>query len=171
MGGVILEILLCVQFALFSYSVLKIIRYMILLAGLLALAWIDYHEKKIPNKILKVLLLIRMVFLVPEWLLFKELGFSLFLASGMGLLVGGGLFLIVYFLSKGGVGMGDVKLMGVTGAYVGIGGIMPTVFLTVMISAVYSIVMLLLRKIKLKEEIPFAPFVLAGTAMAMAFGM
>ena len=48
---------------------------------------------------------------------------------------------------------------------------MPLIFLTIMISAVYSIVLLLLKKIKLKEEIPFAPFVLIGTILTLAIGI
>ena len=67
--------------------------------------------------------------------------------------------------------MGDVKLFGVIGCYAGAGAIMPLIFLTIMISAVYSIVLLLLKKIKLKEEIPFAPFVLIGTILTLAIGI
>ena len=48
---------------------------------------------------------------------------------------------------------------------------MAAAFLSVMVSAIYSVVMLLLKKIKLKEEIPFAPFIFVGTALTMALGM
>lgn len=81
------------------------------------------------------------------------------------------MLLLVYFISKGGVGMGDVKLLGTVGSYVGISSIMPVAFLTVLVSAFYSIALLLLKKISLKEEIPFAPFVLAGTILTIALGM
>ena len=95
----------------------------------------------------------------------------LFISALLGLLLGGGLFLLVHFLSKGGVGMGDVKLFAVIGAYMGSGSIMAVVFLTAVISAIYSLVMLARKKIKLKEEIPFAPFALAGVITVMALGM
>ena len=84
---------------------------------------------------------------------------------------GGGMFLLAHFLTKGGVGMGDVKLLAVIGAYMGSGSIMAAAFLSVAASAFYSIVMLLLKKIKLKEEIPFAPFIFIGTVLTMALGM
>ena len=113
----------------------------------------------------------RIVILIVEWLLVPSMGMSLLISSAFGMLLGGGMFLLAHFLSRGGVGMGDVKLFAVTGWYVGAGSIMPLVFLTALISAAYSIVMLLLKKIKLKEEIPFAPFVLAGTILTMALGM
>lgn len=168
---ILIEAALIIEFILLSYSALKIIRYAVLLAALFLIAWIDWHEKRIPNSILKALLFIRILLLVPEWVLFAEIGWSLLLSSVFGMLTGGILFLLVYFLSRGGVGMGDVKLMGIVGCYAGIGGIMPVIFLTVTASAIYSVILLALKKIRLKEEIPFAPFVLAGTVLAMALGI
>lgn len=168
---ILLEAVLLIEFVLLSYGAFKIIRYTVLLAGLFIIAWIDGHEKRIPNSILKVFFFIRMFLLAAECVFAVKMGLPLLLSSVLGLLTGGILFLLVYFLSRGGVGMGDVKLMGVVGSYVGIGGIMPTVFLTVMVSAIYSIILLLLKKIGWKEEIPFAPFVLAGTVLAMALGI
>ena len=53
----------------------------------------------------------------------------------------------------------------------GSGSILAVIFLTVMASAAYSAVMLLFKKVKWKEEIPFAPFILVGTVLTMALGM
>ena len=170
-AGVIAGIVLCAEFVLFSYSVPKILRYLILLESMFLIAWIDQRKRRIPNKILLAMLAARIVILIVEWLLVPSIGMSLLISSAFGMLLGGGMFLLAHFLSRGGVGMGDVKLFAVTGWYVGAGSIMPLVFLTALISAAYSIVMLLLKKIKLKEEIPFAPFVLAGTILTMALGM
>lgn len=170
-AGVIAGIVLCAEFVLFSYSVPKILRYLILLESMFLIAWIDQRKRRIPNKILLAMLAARIVILIVEWLLVPSMGMSLLISSAFGMLLGGGMFLLAHFLSRGGVGMGDVKLFAVTGWYVGAGSIMPLVFLTALISAAYSIVMLLLKKIKLKEEIPFAPFVLAGTILTMALGM
>lgn len=165
------EIALAAEFTFFSYGILKSIRYLLLTGVLFLIAWIDQHEKKIPNRLLLFLLGGRAFLLLLEWVLFLGMGLSLLISSALGMLLGGGLFLLAHFISRGGVGMGDVKLFGVIGCYAGAGVIMPLVFLTVMVSAVYSIVMLLLKKIKLKEEIPFAPFVLIGTILTLAMGM
>lgn len=158
-------------FSIYSYNVLKIIRYLILYAVLFLTAWIDQGNRRIPNKILKMLLGIRGILIVLEWLMFPQLGLAVLISALLGMLLGGGMFLLAHFISKGGVGMGDVKLLAVIGAYMGSGSIMSVVFLAVVASACYSIVMLILKKIKLKEEIPFAPFIFIGTVLAMAFGM
>ena len=170
-AGLVTGIILGAEFLLFSYSALKIIRYLILLECMFILAWIDHQERRIPNKILLSMLIARGLILILEWVLVPSMGMPLLLSSLLGMLLGGGLFLLAYFISKKGVGMGDVKLFAVTGCYVGGGSIMPLVFFSVLISALFSIVMLILKKINLKEEIPFAPFVLAGTIASMALGM
>lgn len=169
--ALIIEVTLAVEFVFFSYGILKSIRYLLLTGVLFFIAWIDQHEKKIPNQLLLALSGGRVLLLLLEWGVFPEMGLSLSLSSILGTFLGSGLFLLAYFISRGGVGMGDVKLFGVIGCYVGVGTIMPLAFMTIIISAVYSIVMLLLKKIKLKEEIPFAPFVLTGTILTLAIGI
>lgn len=169
--GIIVGIVLCAEFLMFSYSILKCVRYLVLLAATFVIAWIDRHERRIPNRILLILLGIRAVLLVGEWTLVPSMGLSLLISSLMGMLIGGGLFLLAYFISRGGVGMGDVKLFAVIGTYMGTGSIMALVFITALAAALYSIIMLILKKIKLKEEIPFAPFVLVGIILTMALGM
>ncbi len=162
---------LMAEFIMFSYHMLKSIRYLILFAALFFIAWIDQENKRIPNKLLKILLLLRGLLLAVEWLLFPKLGLAMLISAVLGALLGGGMFLLAHFISKGGVGMGDVKLFAVIGSYVGSGSIMSAAFLSVIASAAYSVVMLILKKIKLKEEIPFAPFIFIGTVLTMALGM
>ena len=162
---------LMAEFYLFDYSVAKSIRYLVLIAALFLIAWIDRRTRRIPNKILKILLMIRTGLFLLEWMMFPRLGLSLLISVMLGALLGGGMFLLAHFISRGGVGMGDVKLVAAVGIYMGGGSIMACVFLSVMASSVYSIIMLICKKIKLKEEIPFAPFAFIGTVLTMALGM
>ncbi len=157
--------------SLFSMAVSRMVRYSILLAGLAVIAWIDRRSKRIPNEILLALLLLRVIVLAGEWLTHPSYGLALLISALAGGLIGGGLFIICYFLSRGGVGMGDVKLFAVMGVYLGLSVIMTTVFLTVLVSAVYSVVQLIRKKTKLKDEVPFAPFAWIGLILTMAIGM
>ena len=75
-------------FFILSYSLLKAIRYLILYAVLFLIAWNDGKKKRIPNKILKVLLGIRCVLMVLEWLRFPKLGLALLMSAALGALLG-----------------------------------------------------------------------------------
>lgn len=159
------------EFIWFEYSILKCIRYCILVIGLFAIAYVDKQKKIIPNKLLLMLLGIRLILLIIEWISYPELGLSIIISSALGALIGGGAFLICYLVSRGGMGAGDVKLYAVVGLYLGNGVIMPNMIISVFISAVYSIILLVQKKTNMKEEIPFGPFILVGTVITMALGM
>ena len=68
-------------FSVFSYNILKILRYLILYAALFLTAWIDQGNKRIPNKILKVLLGIRGILIILEWLVFPKLGLAVLISA------------------------------------------------------------------------------------------
>lgn len=93
------------------------------------------------------------------------------ISAGAGMIFSGGMFLICYVIARGGIGAGDVKLLAVLGYWMGVGAVFTVIFLTVLLAAVYSGAGLLLRKVRLKQEMPFAPFVLAGTILTMMLGV
>ena len=162
---------LIAEFVMFEYGWVKIVRYLILLEGIFGIAWIDKHTKRIPNQVLLVLAVIRTVLLAVELVVYSQMGLSVAISSLLGSLIGGGMFLLCYFLTKGGIGMGDVKLFFVIGYFLGGGVIMSCVALTAFAAAIFSIVQLIRKKTKLKDEMPFAPFVLIGLIITMGLGM
>ena len=159
--NILLVVLLSVEnMLLFSAGVLKMLRYVILLCGVAVIACIDRRSKRIPNEILLALVYIRALVLIAECVMYPSYALSMIISALLGSILGGGMFLICYFITRGGVGMGDVKLFFVA-------GIVTTVFS----SAVYSIVQLVRKKAKLKDEIAFAPFVWIGLILTMALGI
>lgn len=159
------------EFTFFSYSIWKIISYLILFGALSLTAWIDRRNRRIPNRILKCLLAVRGILLLLEWLTSPKSATVIWLPALLGALLGGGLLLPAHFLSGGGMGMGDIKLFAVIGAYMGSGSILYVVFLSLLSGAAYCVVMLVFKKINRKERIPFAPFIFIGTMLAMVLGM
>ena len=83
--------------------------------------------------------------------------------------IGGVILAVAMLLSRKGVGMGDVKLFITIGAYVGSMEIIATLFYTFVVSAVVGIVLLLMKKVKLRDSVPMAPFAFAGVAIEYAF--
>ena len=165
--NILLVVLLSVEnMLLFSAGVLKMLRYVILLCGVAVIACIDRRSKRIPNEILLALVYIRALVLIAECVMYPSYALSMIISALLGSILGGGMFLICYFITRGGVGMGDVKLF-----FLGSGGIMAVIVTTVFSSAVYSIVQLVRKKAKLKDEIAFAPFVWIGLILTMALGI
>ena len=61
--------------------------------------------------------------------------------------------------------------MAVLGFYLGMNGVFTCSFLSIVSAAAYSILLLILRKVNLKEEIAFAPFVLVGVILTIGLGV
>ncbi|QSX04837.1 prepilin peptidase [Sedimentibacter sp. zth1] len=154
-----------------GYGYITICKYLFLLNMLIITAFHDYKTKIIPNKYVLIMLVARCGFLVIECLLNTEVYKSILLLSFLGLLVGSGCFLLAYALMRGSVGMGDIKLIGVVGFYVGIRKIFSCMLLSLIISSIVLIVMIIMKKIKSKDSVPFAPFIAVGTYITLIFNL
>ncbi len=133
--------------------------------GIYLLAKVDYHEKKIPNKVVLVMLILRVVFLVHEVLVNLEYWRKVLVYPFLGATMGGLIMIVAMLMSRKGVGMGDVKMFIVIGAFVGSTEILATMFYTFLISAIGGICLLVTKKFGLKDSIPMAPFACAGVAL------
>ena len=155
----LLFVTLSIQYSLRN-ELLKLpvlMRWTTLLWGLYLLAYIDYRERLIPNFLICVLLIARVAFLGCNLISDPEYWRSILLLA------------VAMLLSRKGVGMGDVKLFITIGAYVGSMEIIATLFYTFVVSAVVGIVLLLMKKVKLRDSVPMAPFAFAGVAIEYAF--
>jgi leader peptidase (prepilin peptidase)/N-methyltransferase len=80
-------------------------------------------------------------------------------------------FWAIYFLTKGrGIGFGDVKLAFALGALMGWPDTPFALVLSFVLGAIVGLVLLGLRKKRLKEAIPFGPFMIAGVTLVFFFG-
>ncbi len=79
-------------------------------------------------------------------------------------------FLVLALAGPGSVGLGDVKLSASAGtalAWFGWRVLFGGVFAGLLLAAVYGVVLLALRRATLRQQIPFGPFLLAGTLTAI----
>lgn len=161
-----------ILFPLYEYGIVKIIRYFILMFAVILIALIDRRAYIIPNKILILLLGIRGILLMIECVLNLSFGYlkTIVLSPLTGFLFGGGIFFVCYILTRKAIGEGDIKLFAVIGSYVGAGVLFPLLLITVFFSAVYSITMVLIRKMKMTDYLPFAPFAAIGTILTLLIG-
>lgn len=138
----------------------------LLLFGCLA-AWGDLREQRIPNQLLAAMLGAWVLIIVPQLLYHTEETILLMLDGLAGFLSGGLVFLVVYLVSRKGLGGGDVKLMAVSGLYLGFERTLVTMLYGSVLAALVGCVLIVARRIGKKDPIPLAPFLLVGMVLAM----
>lgn len=80
-------------------------------------------------------------------------------------------FLGLFLLTRGkGMGFGDVKLAFPLGLLLGWPNTLVALFLSFFIGAIYGLVTISLGKNKLKSAVPFGPFLVIGTLIALLWG-
>jgi len=151
-------------FALFGF-------WLIALIGLIALALYDLKWFLLPNRIVYPVL-----FFVLATVLFRSIVLTPHLSSLLSvlysLLIGGGLFYLIFQISNGKwIGGGDVKLGALLGLILADPWLsLMMIFLASLIGTGVSLPLLALKKVKKDSHIPFGPFLIAGTILARLFG-
>ena len=164
------ETFAAVVFTAYGYGFLKIIRYCLLMGALIPIGYRDYKEKTIPNRYLAVLAGIRGVLLIAEsitypYVILDNVKFILF-----GALIGGGVLFLTYIVTRHGIGLGDVKLFAVIGMYVGAQRTYIVILASLLFAAGYGVARVIRKRLKVKDEIAFAPFTAIGTIIILGLG-
>lgn len=137
--------------------------YMLLIFVLTVIALNDMKNKLIPDKLVAVCFLTG---LVSVWINDK-----LTIASGAaGCLLCGGIIFLASLITKGGVGLGDAKLIAALSMGLGLEGSAAVLILSAVISGLFGLGLLIINIENRKRTIPFAPFVLAA-AMLVLIGL
>ena len=80
-------------------------------------------------------------------------------------------FLAIVLLSKGKwMGAGDIKLAFLMGLMLGWPNILAALFLAFMTGAIIGMILVFLGKKTLKSELPFGPFLIGSTLVALFWG-
>ena len=130
-----------------------------------ALALIDARHKRLPDVLtlpsypVALLLLGVAAVATPD-------GPRHFLVALTGLAAAWLLFFLQALSYPAGIGWGDVKLSGIVGLYLGwlgVGALVAGLFLGYLLAAVVGLALLAARRASRKSQLPFGPFLLAGT--------
>ena len=122
----------------------------------------DIKTQRIPNKTVLAMLAAWVITIIPLLFFKKPLAVELIIDSALGFTAGGGLFLLVYIISRKGLGGGDVKFIAAAGLYLGIHGVIPTIFCGTVLAALTGLTLMLLKKIGRKDTMPLSPFLYIG---------
>ena len=123
---------------------------------------IDVRTKQVPNILILIMITVWLLLIVP--IMFFDPGYavSILTESLLGLLTGGGMFLLVYIISKKGLGGGDVKFIAAAGLFLGFSEIIPVILYGTILAAITGVILILAKKIKRKDTMPLVPFLFAG---------
>jgi len=122
----------------------------------------DINTKRIPNTLVLVMIAGWLLILLPVVFFDTENGIVLLTDSLYGLLSGGGLFLLVYLISRKGLGGGDVKFMAAAGLYLGFSETIPAILYGTVLATIVGLTLILSKKIGRKDTMPLAPFLFVG---------
>lgn len=147
---------------------LDLIKYLILLPMIECAFIVDLKEQIIPNRLNLLMFEIGLIFVFLYG--FTNINISLNMLLGM--LAGGGIFLIITLLGgliagKEAMGMGDVKLMGALGLYFGLQNIIVISVLSFLIGAIGSIIFMIIKKKNTNTYIPFGPFIVVSSIITI----
>ncbi len=88
-----------------------------------------------------------------------------------GVLIGAGFFFLQFLVSKGKwIGGGDIRLGVLMGIMLGWQKVLLALFLAYFVGAVFSIVLIAMKRKKLKSHLPFGTFLTIGTFTALLWG-
>lgn len=129
----------------------------------------DIRVKKVPNRLVLLMIFCWIVILVPQLFTRKQEAAALLVSGGIGGALAGVMFLIVYLISRKGLGGGDVKFMAAAGLYLGFSGVLPAMLVGSLIAGGTGIVLILVKKMDKKGTIPLIPFLYIGIVLTLFF--
>jgi leader peptidase (prepilin peptidase)/N-methyltransferase len=135
-----------------------------------ALSVVDWRTKLLPTRLVAPTYAIVVVTILVAWLVSDGHDLHDLARAGLGWLVYGGMFFVLWFVYPRGLGYGDVRLSGVLGlalAWVGWAELMVGIWSGLILGAVVGGVLSLVRK---RRDYPFGPFMLLGALVGVVLG-
>jgi leader peptidase (prepilin peptidase) / N-methyltransferase len=141
---------------------------LILLAGLLAITAIDLDHQIIPDVLSLPGIAVGVLFSVAP----GGIGWA---PSLLGVLLGGGVFVVIIVastlvLGQAGMGVGDVKLGAMLGAFLGWKLALLSILLSTLLGGPIAAVLLATGRKSRKDPIPFGPFLTLGGFISLFWG-
>jgi len=135
---------------------------------LVVVSFIDFDHQIIPNRLSLpgIVLGFFASFLIP-WVSWSD--------SLLGIVLGGGilwLVAVVYLLFAGteGMGMGDVKLLAMIGAFLGYKAVLPVIFIASLLGSIIGVLLMVVTRSGRKLAIPFGPYLSLAAIITLLWG-
>lgn len=137
-----------------------LVVHLLILAILVLLTATDLEQRRLPHLLLDPLIVVTVLFVPFN----PSVGWANAL---IGAVVAVAFMGLLGLIVRGGVALGDLYLVGPIGLLVGWPAIFVAIFVAALLSAVFSVLLLLTRRAGLKTYIPFGPFLVAGMVVTL----
>lgn len=158
---------------LYRYGIsLNCFKFMFLIPMLLSAFFIDLKLQIIPNRLTLTIFETGLIFTFISVITNVQTGINVLINNMLGMIVGAGIFLIITLIGgaiagKEAMGFGDVKLMGAMGLFFGWINIILISVMAFLFAAIISIGILIMRRKKISEYIPFGPFIVTSAIITI----
>lgn len=167
----LVELTTGIIFSLFYYRfgfTIDFIPGIIFISSLIVITFIDIEYNIIPNIITLPLIIFFNFFGLYKYLVNNDI--YLLIDPFTGLIIGGVILYIIAWISKGGMGGGDIKLAALIGSALGLKKVLITLFLAFIIGGIFGAVLIITGKKNKKDKIAFAPFICLGSIITLIWG-
>jgi len=158
---IITALLFLANYIIFGLSINTAIG-IIFCCALIAVSFIDIEFKIIPNVIVLPLTVVGLALNIAS----DPSNWWMPLAFSVGAFV---FMLIIHLISPRGMGMGDVKLSLMAGAFL-VRNVVSGLFLGFLLGSLYGLSLIIIKRKKLKQAIPFGPFISLGSIISLFWG-
>lgn len=150
--------------------------YWLMISGLILGTFVDFERMEIPDRVTLGGIAAGLILsaLVPS-LHGETTAHVSLLWSLAGLVLGSGVLWILGFFGtiifrKDAMGLGDVKLLGAIGAFLGCSAVLFTLLISSLVGSVVGITLILMRKKTLQSQIPYGPYLALAAILWVLWG-
>ena len=151
----------------YQLSIFEILKRVLLVSILWPIAITDFKEYRVPNNLILTGLICRTIVLISEFIFDYHIAIVTLISDAIALVFVVILCVVCRLIAKGGLGMGDVKLLMLMAIMLGTEGLCYSLFISVIFSSAIAIILLISKKKQKKDVLPFAPFILMGTIISL----
>ena len=144
---------------------LNLFKFCLFASLLIVIGFIDFKTKYVYNSTVVFGVVSGISFAVLEWMETKSIPWN-YIA---GAFIGFGIIYLIVILTRG-MGEGDIDIALICGLFLGIKGILVTLFLAIILGGIVATIILIFKLKERKAEIAFGPYLAIGGIIACLYG-
>jgi len=160
------------QYSIISFQNLFYLCYLLIVSCFLIVIFVsDLRTYIIPDEVVYGAILVSGIWYLVSGIFFQAYTKYYILNTIYSALAAASFFFAIVLISRGRwMGVGDIKLAFFMGLFLGWPNILVALFLAFFIGAIIGVGLILAGRKKLQSEVPFGPFLVTGTFLALFWG-